>query len=402
MDSKKYYSWVLYDWANSAYATIVLAGFFPIIFAEYFASSIPASERTLYLGISNSSASLILIFLAPLFGLMADKFSNKKLFLLIFAGLSIISTLTLSFVSKDSFVLASILFSISLLGFMMSNVFYDSMLLNFESHKYDKISSMGYALGYLGGGLAFVFTLIFLYFNSESTIEMISSNKISFIFAASWWLIFMIPLFLFWSEKKIDSKSTSLLDTFKEIKSIKPIFLFLLAYWIYIDGVDTIIRMAINYGLILGFSSSDLLIALLVTQFIAFPGTLIINKISEYFTCELAIIGCLTMYLVITILAYNLNSIFEFYLIASLIGLVQGGIQALSRSYFARLIPNNKHSEYFGIYNMLGKFAALIGPLIVGLITYITHDPRLGMLSIGLFFITGIILFNISRTINIK
>jgi len=400
LDSKKYYSWVLYDWANSAYATIVLAGFFPIIFAEYFASSIPASERTLYLGISNSSASLILIFLAPLFGLMADKFSNKKLFLLIFASLSIISTLILSFVTKDSFVLASILFSISLLGFMMSNVFYDSMLLNFESHKYDKISSMGYALGYLGGGLAFVFTLIFLYFNSESTIEIISSSKISFIFAASWWLIFMIPLFLYWPEQKIDSKSTSLLDTFREIKSIKPIFLFLLAYWIYIDGVDTIIRMAINYGLTLGFSSSDLLIALLVTQFVAFPGTLMINKISEYFTCELAIIGCLIMYLVITILAYSLDSIFEFYLIASLIGLVQGGIQALSRSYYARLIPNNKHSEYFGIYNMLGKFAALIGPLIVGLITYLTHDPRLGMLSIGLFFITGIILFNISRTIN--
>jgi UMF1 family MFS transporter len=400
LDSKKYYSWVLYDWANSAYATIVLAGFFPIIFAEYFASSIPASERTLYLGISNSSASLILIFLAPLFGLMADKFSNKKLFLLIFASLSIISTLILSFISKDSFVLASIFFSISLLGFMISNVFYDSMLLNFESHRYDKISSMGYALGYLGGGLAFVFTLMFLYFNSDSPIEIISSNKISFIFAASWWLIFMIPLFLYWPEQKIDSKSTSLLDTFKEIKSIKPIFLFLLSYWIYIDGVDTIIRMAINYGLTLGFSSSDLLIALLVTQFVAFPGTLMINKISEYFTCELAIIGCLIMYLVITILAYSLDSIFEFYLIASLIGLVQGGIQALSRSYYARLIPNNKHSEYFGIYNMLGKFAALIGPLIVGLITYLTHDPRLGMLSIGLFFITGIILFNISRTIN--
>ena len=210
----------------------------------------------------------------------------------------------------------------------------------------------------------------------------------------------MIPLFLYWPEENIDSKSTSLLDTYKEIKSIKPIFLFLLSYWIYIDGVDTIIRMAINYGLTLGFSSSDLLIALLVTQFVAFPGTLMINKISEYFTCELAIIGCLIMYLVITILAYNLDSIFEFYLIASLIGIVQGGIQALSRSYYARLIPNNKHSEYFGIYNMLGKFAALIGPLIVGLITYLTHDPRLGMLSIGLFFITGIILFNISRTIN--
>ena len=136
----------------------------------------------------------------------------------------------------------------------MSNVFYDSMLLNFDSKKYDKISSMGYALGYLGGGLAFVLTLVFLYFNSDSSIEIISSNKIAFIFAASWWAIFMIPLFLYWPEEKIESKTTSLIDTFNEIRSSKPIFLFLLAYWIYIDGVDTIIRMAINYGLTLGFS----------------------------------------------------------------------------------------------------------------------------------------------------
>jgi UMF1 family MFS transporter len=279
----------------------------------------------------------------------------------------------------------------------MSNIFYDSMLLNFDSKKYDKISSMGYAFGYLGGGLAFIFTLAFLYFNSDSLTEMISSNKIAFIFAAAWWILFMIPLFLYWPEEKIESKTTSLIDTFAEIRSTKPIFLFLLAYWIYIDGVDTIIRMAINYGLTLRFSSSDLLIALLVTQFVAFPGTLLTNKISEYFTCEIAIIGCLVTYLLITILAYNLGSIFEFYLIAALIGLVQGGIQALSRSYFARLIPYNKHSEYFGIYNMLGKFAALLGPLVVGLITYITNDPRLGMLSIGLFFIAGIMLFNISR-----
>ncbi len=394
MESKKYYSWILYDWANSAYATIVLAGFFPIIFAEYFASSIPTSERTLYLGISNSSASLILIFLAPLFGLMADKFSNKKLFLLIFASLSIISTLILSSISKDSFVLASIFFSISLLGFMMSNVFYDSMLLNFESHKYDKISSIGYALGYLGGGLAFVFTLLFLYFNSESSVEIISSNKIAFIFAAAWWILFMTPLYLYWNEKPIDNiQTTNILDTFREIKVNKPIFLFLISYWIYIDGVDTIIRMAINYGLILGFTSTDLLIALLVTQFVAFPGTLIINKISELSSPVIAISGCLITYMIITILSYFLSNIFEFYLIASLIGFVQGGIQALSRSYFARLIPNSKHSEYFGIYNMLGKFAALLGPIVVGLITFATDNARIGILSIGVFFIVGFYFF---------
>ena len=394
MDSKKLYSWVLYDWANSAYATIVLAGFFPIIFAEYFATSVIASERTLYLGISNSAASLILIFIAPIFGLLSDKFSNKKLFLLIFASLSIFSTLILSFIAKDSYVLASIFFSISLLGFMMSNVFYDSMLLNFESHEYDKISSMGYAVGYLGGGIAFVFTLVFLYFNSDSSIDLISSNKIAFVFAAFWWLLFMIPLIIYWTEKPKDKiQTTNIIDTFREINLNRPVLFFLIAYWIYIDGVDTIIRMAINYGLILGFTSHDLLVALLVTQFVAFPGTLIINKISEQSSVETAISGCLIMYLIITFLSYSLDSIYEFYLIASLIGFVQGGIQALSRSYFARLIPNSKHSEYFGIYNMLGKFAALIGPLIVGLVTYVSNNARLGILSISIFFIIGLIMF---------
>jgi UMF1 family MFS transporter len=394
LNSKKYYSWILYDWANSAYATIVLAGFFPIIFAEYFAKSITSSERTLYLGLSNSSASLILIFIAPIFGLLADKFSNKKLFLLIFACLSIFSTLVLSFISKDSYVMASIFFSISLLGFMMSNVFYDSMLLNFNSHNYNKISSMGYALGYLGGGLAFVFSLVFLYFNSDSSIELISSNKISFIFAALWWLLFMIPIMMYWTEKpKKNIQTTNILDTFKEIRFNKPIFFFLIAYWIYIDGVDTIIRMAINYGLILGFTNFDLLVALLVTQFVAFPGTLIINKVSELSSTEITISGCLIIYLIITFLSYSLTSIYEFYLIASLIGFVQGGIQALSRSYYARLIPNDKHAEYFGIYNMLGKFAALIGPLLVGIVTYASNDARLGILSISIFFVFGLMMF---------
>jgi len=395
LETKKYYSWVLYDWANSAYATIVLAGFFPIIFADYYAVSVSDAERTFLLGVSNSIASIILIFIAPLFGLLSDKFSNKKLFLLAFALLSIFSTLILSLISTNSYVLASIFFSISLLGFMMSNVFYDSMLLNFDSSKYDSISSVGYALGYLGGGLAFVLSLLFLYYQ-QSSLELITSRKIVFIFAAIWWFVFMLPLFLYWTEDKRVSKSTNVIATFREIKLNKTIFYFLIAYWVYIDGVDTIIRMAINYGLTIGFDSTDLLIALLVTQFVAFPGTLLINKLSKTFSCEMAISGCLLIYFIICVLAYYLNSIFEFYLVASLIGLVQGGIQALSRSYFARLIPNNKHSEYFGIYNMLGKFAALLGPLLVGSITLLTNNSRIGMLSISVFFIIGYALFVLS------
>lgn len=397
VENKKYYSWVLYDWANSAYATIVLAGFFPIIYAEYFAVSIDQSERTLYLGISNSAASLLLIISAPFFGLLADRFNKKKLFLSVFALISIVSTFLLSFISTNSFILASMLFSISLLGFMMANVFYDSMLLDFENDKFNKISSYGYAFGYLGGGLAFVIALLFLYYAGHSEIELIASKKIVFILTSLWWLLFMMPLILFWKDDaRSDKLKISIPQSFKELFSNKKIFYFLLAYWVYIDGVDTVIRMAVNYGLTIGFSSTDLLIALLVTQFVSFPGTLIILKISDLFSIEKAIIFCLLIYLGITYFAYSLYSVQQFYMIAALIGFAQGGIQALSRSYFAALIPDNRSSEYFGIYNMLGKFAALLGPLVVGLVTFYTSDSRIGIASISIFFIIGLILFNYS------
>lgn len=397
MENKKYYSWVLYDWANSAYATIVLAGFFPIIYAEYFAATIDSSERTLYLGISNSIASLLLILLAPLFGLLADRFNKKKLFLSIFALISIVSTLLLSVVSTNSYIIASILFSVSLLGFMMSNVFYDSMLIDFESNQFNKISSFGYAFGYLGGGIAFVLALFFLYYAGQSNIELIASKKIVFIFTSIWWSLFMLPLLVFWKDDdKRNKLNVSILESFKELFSNKKVFYFLIAYWVYIDGVDTIIRMAVNYGLTIGFSSNDLLLALLVTQFVSFPGTLIILKISDLFSIEKAIVLCLLIYLGITYFAYNLYSVQQFYLIATLIGFVQGGIQALSRSYFAALIPQNRSSEFFGIYNMLGKFAALLGPIVVGMVTFYSSDSRVGIASISIFFIIGLILFHYS------
>ena len=392
----------MYDWANSAYATIVLAGFFPIIYAEYFAVSIDQSERTLYLGISNSFASLLLILSAPFFGLLADRFNRKKLFLSIFALISITSTFFLSFISSNSYILASMFFSISLLGFMMSNVFYDSMLLDFKKDQFNKISSFGYAFGYLGGGIAFVLAIVFLYYNAQSNIELISSKKIVFIFTSLWWFLFMIPLVIFWKDdSKLNKLKLSIVKSFKELFTNKKIFYFLLAYWVYIDGVDTVIRMAVNYGLTLGFTSADLLIALLVTQFVSFPGTLFILKISDYFSIEKAIIFCLLIYLGITYFAYNLYTVQQFYIIAILIGLAQGGIQALSRSYFAALVPENRSSEYFGIYNMLGKFAALLGPIIVGLVTFYTSDSRIGIASISIFFFIGIILFKLSQKIQV-
>jgi len=402
---KKLFSWALYDWANSAYATIVLAGFYPIIFAENFASTIPDTERTLILGISNSSASLLLIILAPLIGLLADRKRAKKKFLIIFAFIGILSTFFLSAVGKDHWLLASFFFGLSLFGFMLSNVFYDSMILNFgNTKKYDSISAIGYALGYLGGGLAFVLSLLFFYYYDQSSYPLISEKKIVFIFASFWWLLFMIPLILYWKDASNDSKSSSrkqynLRDTYNHIIANKKLLIFLFSYWIYIDGVDTIIRMAVNYGITIGFGSSDLLIALLVIQFVGFPATLFIGYLANKYTTEIGIQICLVVYLLITLLSYNLTSIYEFYFIAVLIGLVQGGIQSLSRSYYAKIVPNERSSEFFGVYNMLGKFAALIGPLVVGFTSYAFDSTRLGILSLSLFFIVGLYLFNIQAKI---
>ena len=283
--NKKYYSWILYDWANSAYATIVLAGFFPIIFADYFAHSFTQSERTLALGISNSSASLLLILIAPFLGLLADRKGNKLKYLIFSAFIGIVATLFLVFIERDAWAIASILFSISLFGFMLSNVFYDSMLLNFEDSKdLNSISSFGYAAGYLGCGLAFIFALFFLFYFQDSSHDLIINKKIIFIFTSFWWFLFSIPLFVYWKgyDKPKLQKKYSLFDTFKDIKADKRLLYFLLAYWIYIDGVDTIIRMAVNFGITIGFSSNDLLIALLVTQFVSFPGTILINFIDKY------------------------------------------------------------------------------------------------------------------------
>ena len=402
MDKKKYYSWVLYDWANSAYATIVLAGFFPIIFSNYYADILPSGMRTLLLGISNSSASLLLIILAPFLGLISDRYGDKKKFLLFFASVSITSTLLLVVVDRDSWAIASILFSISVLGFMLSNVFYDSMIMNFNEKKFrNTISSYGYAFGYLGGGIAFIIAILVVLF-SGSNIEIIQNKKISFLIASLWWLLFMIPLILYWKEPNQLSnvKKVFLKDTFIEIFNNKHIFYFLLAYWTYIDGVDTIIRMAVNYGITLGFNQYDLLLALLIVQFVSFPGTLFINFLANRTSTETGIIFCILLYMVITLFATVIDSLVGFYSIAVSIGIVQGGIQALSRSYFANIIPQSRDSEFFGVYNMLGKFAALIGPLLVGLITYLTDSSRLGISSIILLFIIGLFLMIKVKQIN--
>ena len=405
-DKKKVISWALYDWGNSAFATSVMAGFFPIFFKQYWSTGNPAVESTFRLGVANSIASLIIVFAAPVLGAIADKGSAKKRFLLFFAFVGILMTGSLFLVGEGNWLLASILYVGGLIGFSGSNVFYDSLLVVVaKSKKIDFVSALGFAFGYLGGGLLFAFNVFMSqqpdFFGFSSPAEAI---RFSFISVAVWWAVFSIPLMIFVEEDKeepqpltvktIEKGFKQLLHTFDEIRKLKVVFIFLLGYWLYIDGVDTIVRMAVDYGLAIGFKAEGLVLALLITQFVGFPSAIAFGKIGEKLGPKTGIFIGIGVYILITFWAYFMRQEIEFYILAVGIGLVQGGVQSLSRSLYARIIPKNKSAEFFGFYNMLGKFAAVLGPVFMGWVGVVSGNSRVGILSLMVLFVSGAVLLS--------
>lgn len=398
---KSVWSWALYDWANSAYVTVVMAGFFPVFFKQYWSAGAAVTASTAQLGMANALSGLVMGVLAPVLGAIADRGQAKKKFLVLFAYTGAVLTSGLVLVQRGNWQMAAILYVLSVVGFSGANIFYDALLPGVAGKKkMDAVSALGYALGYLGGGLLFAFT-IWLTLKPElfGVAAQESAVTISFILVGIWWALFTIPLILFVPEPAYvcDTKSRSpicdglrqIYSTFREIRTMKNIFLFLLAYWFYMDGIDTIIRMAVDYGLSLGFVFTDLLLALLITQFVGFPSALVYGKLGEQIGTRRAIYSGLGVYLVVVLWAIMMKHKAEFYALAVLIGLVQGGVQALSRSLYARLIPQEKAGEFFGFYNMLGKFAVIIGPALLGLVGRLTSSPRMGILSIAVLFIVG-------------
>ena len=402
LDNKKtILSWSLYDWANSAFATTVMAGFFPLFFESYWASG----NAITILGFSNSIASVIVAILAPFLGAIADRMSGKKKFLLTFAILGILTTGALNFIAAGLWQWAVLLYILGTIGFSGANIFYDALLPSVASEKkIDYVSSLGFSLGYIGGGLLFVLNVAWYLmptvfgFADES-----AAIKASFLSVAIWWAVFSIPIMIFVKEPKTEKNLTfgkaisdgwkQLIDTFRDIKHLKYVGLFLLGYWFYIDGVDTIIRMAVVYGVELGFPGESLIIALLMVQFVAFPGTLLFNLFAKKIGVKNGILVAIIAYGCITLLGVFMSEEWHFYVLAFLIGCFQGGIQALSRSIYSRLIPKAKAAQFYGFFNMLGKFAAVIGPALMGYISYVTGNPRLGILSVlSLFIIGGVIL----------
>lgn len=401
-------SWALYDWANSAFATTVMAAFFSIFFSSYWSSGRDSTVTTFWLGIANSAESLLVAVLAPFLGAIADKSGAKKKMLILFAFTGAVLTITLAMIASGAWVQAMFVYIIASAGFAGANIFYDSLLTDVAQEKdVDFVSALGYALGYIGGGLLFLINVLMYLFPTFFGLADdggVSAVKVSFVLVGLWWIVFTVPLIIFVREKRSVKPVSfiqagregirNVLFTLKSLRQLKQCALFLVAFWCYIDGVDTIIRMAVDYGTSLGFPAQSLIIALLITQFTAFPAALLYNIIGSKIGKKRAILIAIAAYGAISLVGFFMTSVTQFYVLAVMIGLFQGGIQALSRSYFTRFVPKGHEAQFFGFYNMLGKFAAIIGPLLVGIATLVTSSHRAGIFSLVILFLIGGILLS--------
>jgi len=398
---KQILSWAAYDWANSAFATIILASFYPIFFREYWSAGSASADITFRLGFANSIASLAIVVLGPVLGAIADRGGMKKRFLLAFLVLGVTSTGALYWAARGHWAAALVLFVLGNLGFMGGNVFYDALIVLVSPRdRYNQVSALGFSLGYLGGGLLLAFCAAMTVWPSRFGFEDASGAvRFSFLLTAIWWAVFSLPLLLWVREPKVDEGPgivaaaragfVQLAETFREIRQLKTVVLFLAAYWLYIDGVDTIIRMAVDYGMALGFGPNGLIVALLITQFVGFPAAIVFGRLGAKLGAKTGILVAIAVYVGVTFWAFFMNEQWEFYAMAITIGLVQGGVQALSRSFFAGIIPEDKSAEFFGFYNMLGKAAAVVGPVLVGWVGVVTGNPRAGILSLLVLFLGG-------------
>jgi len=400
--TRREFSWALYDWANSAFATTVMAGFFPLFFKKYWAADLNVETSTFYLGLANSSASFIIMILAPILGSIADSSGLHKRLLICFAMLGMLATVSFYFISQGMWPVACIVYVVSIIGFSGANVFYDALLpILAPRSKHHSLSALGFALGYLGGGVLFAINVAMTL--KPSVFGLADSSEAvrwSFLSVGIWWMLFTLPL-LFTVKDKPESANTSttiksslrdLLMTIKRIFSNRNIALFLVAYWFYIDGLATIIRMAVDYGMSIGLPSNSLIIALLIVQFIGFPSTLYFGRLGRRRGAKFGLWIALSAYVVATIAAAFMQTSTHFYLLAVVLGLVQGGVQSLSRSMFSRMVPPERSGEYFGFLNMLGKSAAVLGPVLVGVVAVQSGSTRIGIVSVTVLFIIGMVL----------
>ena len=397
-------SWAFYDWANSAYTLIVVTAILPLYFkSSATQAGIDAATSTAYWGYANSFSTLIVSILAPILGTIADFKGFKKRFFIIFATLGVIFTLMLAVVPSDQWLVILICFIVTSIGFTGANIFYDSFLVDVTTEeRMDRISANGYALGYVGSIIPFIISIA-LIMTAQLNILPLSvtiASQIAFVITALWWGFFTIPMLKnveqrYYVERVPNPVSTSfkkLYSTFKNIKAYKPLFIFLIAYFFYIDGVHTVINMSTAFGSDLGISSTTLLIILFMTQVVAAPFTVLFGKLGGKYSEKTMIMVGIFVYIIVCFYAYFLDSALDFWILAMLVGTSQGGIQAMSRSYFAKLVPKESSNEFFGFYSIFGKFAAIIGPLLVGVTAQYTGNTNSGVFSLVILFIIGAII----------
>jgi MFS transporter, UMF1 family len=404
-------SWVFYDWANSAYSLLITTAVFPLYFkAAATHAGIASTTSTAYWGYANSIATLLISIFAPFLGTIADYKGFKKKLFTFFFSLGIVFTSLFAVVPNNQWGILLIFYIVTVIGYAGANIFYDAFLVDVTVDKrMNQISSKGFAMGYIGSTIPFLISIALIILSQQKVIaiSVIFASQVAFAITALWWGFFTIPMLknvrqVYYIDRvptPITSSFKRMFVTIRHIKGYRPLFLFLLSYFFYIDGVNTIITMSTTYGSDLGITSTNLLIILFATQVVAAPFSLLYGKLAEKFNSKMMLLIGIFVYIIICTYAYFLKSTLDFWILAMLVASSQGGIQALSRSYFARLVPKESANEFFGFYNIFYKFAAILGPFLVGFTAQLTGNTNSGVFSlIVLFAIGGIILLRVPET----
>lgn len=397
------HAWAMYDWANSAFAVIFLTAVFPVYYRALVTNAGGSPEgATAYWAYTTSLSLLSVALVGPVLGAIADIVGAKKRFLGVALALGVLGSTGTALLGKDTFLIAALLFAVANLGFAGGNIFYDALLPGVaRPNDMDRVSARGYALGYLGGGLLLIINLLWLLRPDWFWLpDRDFALRASFVSVAVWWFVFALPLFRNVSEPGRRGRTPlsiplvmqglrRLASTLSQIRRYRQLALFLVAFWIYNDGVSTIIKIATAYGDEIGVNHNHMLIALILTQFIGFPSTLGFGALARYLGAKRSIFLGLAVYMFISIAGFFMKTAVHFYVLAILVGLVQGGTQALSRSLFTTMVPKAQSSEFFGFFSTGEKFAGIIGPALFGLVGQLTGSSRWGITSVTFLMVAG-------------
>ncbi|WP_224753204.1 MFS transporter [Paenibacillus terricola] len=403
-DKKAVRGWLMYDWANSAFVTTMIAAVMPVYYDKVAGKGLGDNVTTVYWANTQSIAALIVAILSPILGAIADFTGSKVKFVSFFAILGSIACLLSALVGEGDWLLASVLVIIGTIGFAAGNTFYDALLVDVAApQERDKVSAQGYAWGYLGGGVLLGINVAMIQaWDTFGFSSSESATRTVFVTVGVWWLLFAIPIVRNVKERKpevgtsagqaIKQAFTRLAQTFRRIKHYPELLKYMIAFWFFNDGINTVIVMATAYGSSIGIEMTDLIAALLITQIVGFPSTLLFGRYAAKLGAKKLLYFSLAVYIFIVTLGFFMENATHFYILATMVGLVQGGSQAIARSIYADLVPQVRAAEFFGFLTISSKFSSVAGPFVFALVAGNTDSSRIGILSLIAFFIIGIVL----------